>query len=229
MRHFLDLITWLSGEISGSYPRVWSHTQSDIPWVCVALSTKMQGIVSWFLSSIYQVSQSGSWVTCVVYFAIQNIAGLWGICISFLFLMDRMNSFNCMCKSWLLVVTGITTKMNLGPRCSFIFSNSHLSGQVWRSGILASRSPFSSLLEELYFMGTLGLIEEEIFKVQVATANALYDQKSKYMLSVCLRIMLITNSYWVLKLCRVSAVKSFYRQGMRHRSNGEETRKVSRS
>lgn len=27
----------------------------------------------------------------------------------FSFLMDRMNSFNCMCKSWLLVVTGIMT------------------------------------------------------------------------------------------------------------------------
>lgn len=144
MRQLPDLITWVSGETSGSHPGLRSHSLVLVGFT-LPCQPKCRACCLDCFSAAYQVSRGGSLVS-VCTFSFRSMAHPWA-CVHLSFSSDQF---------W-LHVDNMTFSCNyvFGPLCSLIFSNSHLFWQVWRSGVLVSKSLFSLLFKESSFMGRL--------------------------------------------------------------------------
>ena len=158
MRQLPDLITWVSGETSGSHPRLRSHSLVLVGFVspcqpkcracCMIAFQPLSESVEVALQSVCVLSHSEAW----------PIHG--PVCI-FPF---PMISFGCTWKTWPSVIT-----MALAL-CAHSYFQIHIvlaSLEVWCSGF---KSLLSSLFKESCFMGRLSWIGQEIVKGQIAIA-----------------------------------------------------------
>lgn len=116
MRQLPNLITWVSGETSGSHPGLRSHSLVLVGFMSPC-QPKCRACCPDCFSATYRVSRSGSSVSLCI-FSFRSMAHPWA-CVYLSFSNDQF---------W-LHVENMTFSCNCGfdPLCSLIFSNSHLS------------------------------------------------------------------------------------------------------
>lgn len=116
MRQLPNLITWVSGETSGSHPGLRSHSLVLVGFMSPC-QPKCRACCPDCFSATYRVSRSGSSVSLCT-FSFRSMAHPWA-CVYLSFSNDQF---------W-LHVENMTFSCNCGfdPLCSLIFSNSHLS------------------------------------------------------------------------------------------------------